>query len=185
MAALTRLGAATKATLDEGLLGIYCDALEEIDSRDLAQAFDCAEKTYEFLPAPAELREMADAAGDKRREDAKRKAEAIEFRMREEEKRRLLESGEAMTLGDFVRKVREERPELAGLASKLADDRRAPISTESDEARRRRLEHHSKAETEFLMVELWLQLLHRARHDGFDMSALPMRLRGVPKEGQR
>lgn len=59
MQAVTRLAAVTKATVDEGVHGIYADTLEEIDLETLLRVFDRAERTCRFLPTPAELREMA------------------------------------------------------------------------------------------------------------------------------
>jgi len=62
--AVTRLAGITKATVDEGIQGIYADVLEDIEPATLAKIFEQAECTCRFLPVPAELREMAGIGGD-------------------------------------------------------------------------------------------------------------------------
>jgi hypothetical protein len=57
-AALTRLAAVTKGSVNDGVLKIYADTLEDMPSELLLAVFERAEREKNFLPAPAELREM-------------------------------------------------------------------------------------------------------------------------------
>ena len=63
ISAVTRLAAVTKATVNEGVHGIYADTLEDLEPSVLARIFEQAERTCKFLPAPAELRELAGIGG--------------------------------------------------------------------------------------------------------------------------
>jgi hypothetical protein len=57
-AALTRLAAVTKGSVNDGVLKIYADTLEDMPSELLLVVFERAEREKNFLPTPAELREM-------------------------------------------------------------------------------------------------------------------------------